>query len=89
MAAPAAPRVTDHALLRFLGRSGLDVEAVREAIATSLTRAHGAAVALGNGDHLIIVDGLRFVVRQGVVTTVLHRGGKADHAHSLEPRQSR
>lgn len=86
---PLSPRVTDHALLRFLARSGLDVEGVRGSIAESLARAHGAAIALGGADHLIVIDGLRFVVRNGAVTTVLPNTNKHDHARSLEPRAPR
>lgn len=65
------PRLTDHALIRLLERSGLDVEAVRSAVEQALARAHATAEALGGPDHLITIEGLTFVVRGGDVVTVL------------------
>lgn len=78
-----APRVSDHALLRLLERSGLPVEEVRTAIEASLARAHAAAVTIGGMDHLIAVDGLVFVVRGGVVTTVTRARSPGDLARLL------
>jgi hypothetical protein len=80
MNAPRTPRrhalrVSDHAVLRFLGRSsGLDVEALRRAMAASLARATAAAELIGGGEYLIVADGLTYVVRDRVVVTVLDRG---------------
>lgn len=65
------PRVTDHALVRFLQRSGLDVERVRADLASSLARAQAAAESLGIDDHLVVADGLCFLVREGAVVTCL------------------
>lgn len=63
--------ISDHALVRFLERSGaLDVEAVRGALATSLERAHRAAQRVGIDDYEIVADGLRYVVREGILATV-------------------
>ena len=63
--------VSDHALVRFLERSGaLDVEAVRRALAASLQRACRAAERAGIDDYEILADGLRYVVREGTLTTV-------------------
>lgn len=84
--APVAPRITDHALIRFLDRSGVNVEAVRRAMADALAGAHGAALAIGGGDHLIVVDGMTFVVRAGSVATVLVDNGLHDRAHMLDTR---
>lgn len=65
-------QVSDHALLRFLQRGGgMDVEAVRETLAAALARAHAAATEAGGGRYLVVVDGLAFVVRDGVLVTVL------------------
>lgn len=75
MITPVAPGISDHALVRFLQRSGLDVERVRGELSRSLAKAHGAAVALGGADHLIVADGLTYVVRKGVVATVLPDAG--------------
>lgn len=64
--------VSDHALLRFLERgAALDVEALRLRLAESLERAHRAALSIGAGDYLIRSNGLLFVVREEVVTTVI------------------
>ncbi|WP_100965336.1 hypothetical protein [Bosea sp. FBZP-16] len=63
--------VSDHALVRFLERSGaLDVEAVRQALASSLARASRAAQRVGIDDYEIVADGLRYVVREGILVTV-------------------
>ena len=67
------PRISDHALLRFLARGGgLDVDGVRSAMADALVRAADAAGQLGASQYAIITDGLVFVVRDGVVVTVMH-----------------
>lgn len=64
--------VTDHALLRFLERSGcMDVEGLRETLAGSLDRAHEAARRVTAADYVIRADGLLYVVRINKVTTVL------------------
>jgi hypothetical protein len=66
------PRVSDHALVRFLERGGgLQVEAVRAALAASLARAALAAELIGSTRYVIIADGLRYVVENGVLVTVL------------------
>lgn len=66
-------RVSDRALVRFLQRAGaLDVEAVRQALATSLERSRRAADRLGESAMDIHVDGLVYVVRDGVVVTIRH-----------------
>lgn len=80
----SGPRLTDHALLRLLKRSGFPVEEVRVQVEASLARAHLAAEALGGPDHLIVVDGLCFVVRGGDVVTVLPAGNPGQLAHVLE-----
>lgn len=77
----ASLRISDHALVRWLGRSGaLDVEAVRAALAGSLERAVTAAAALGVAEFNVLAGGLVYVVRDGVVITVLPDAG---------PRQGR
>ena len=76
------PQVSDHALVRFLQRAGLDVEAVRANLAASLASAHGAAHAVGGGDHLILADDLMYVVRTGIVVTVLPAGNVHQQAQA-------
>ena len=64
--------VTDHAILRFLERAhGLPVEAMRADLAQRLQRAATAAEKIGPPQYHIALDGLRFVVREGKVTTIL------------------
>jgi hypothetical protein len=64
--------VSDHALLRFLERAGgLDIEELRARLTNSLVRAHVAARSLGNSDYLIRSDGMLYVVRGEIVTTVV------------------
>lgn len=77
------PRLSDHALIRLLERSGIPVEAIRAATQAGLARAHSAAEALGGPDHLIVADGLVFVVRGGDVTTVLPAGSPRELARYL------
>jgi hypothetical protein len=65
-------RVSDHALVRFLERSGAaEVEPLKLAIAASLDRARRAAAELGRDSFVVIADGLRYVVQDGVLVTVL------------------
>lgn len=75
--------MTDHALLRLLERSGFPIAELRAKVEASLTRAHVAAEALGGADHLILVDGLAFVVRGGDVVTVLAARTPAELARAL------
>jgi hypothetical protein len=82
------PRVTDHALVRWLARSGaMDVEPLRAMLAASLERAAAAAGRLDAGDYLILADGLTFVVKDGVVVTVLEDDGR--HAQGRAMRRDR
>jgi hypothetical protein len=64
----ALPSVTDHAVLRFLERArGIDVEAARReiaALATNGVQLHANAV---------IAEGVKLVLRENVVVTVLER----------------
>ncbi|MFZ5739625.1 MAG: hypothetical protein ACOY6K_22385 [Pseudomonadota bacterium] len=64
-------RVSDHALLRFLEKAGgLDVETLRRAMSASIERATAMADKLGADEYAIVVDGFRYIVRCGTVTTV-------------------
>lgn len=67
-----APRVSDHALLRFIERAGgLDIEALRAELARSLARATTSAALIGTQDFTVRADGLTYVVRNGIVVTIL------------------
>lgn len=64
--------VSDHAVLRYMERAmGLDVDAVRAEIAAKvrLAEEHPGCTA-------ILAEGLRFRIENGVVVTVLLRGGR-------------
>jgi hypothetical protein len=61
------PRVSDHALLRYVERvMGIDVEAIRSDILTD-----GVKAALRTGATGITVNGVKMVAKDGVVVTVL------------------
>ena len=65
-------RVSDHALVRFLDNAGgLDVEALRTRLETSLARAAATADQIGARDYVIHADGLSYHVRDGTVVTVM------------------
>ena len=79
-----SPHVSDRALLRFLERAGgLAVEQLRATLQSSLERAGTAAAELDASEYLIVVDDLTFVVREGVVTTILPEGCPASRARAL------
>lgn len=65
--------VSDHALVRFLELSGMDVESVRMSLQVGLAHAAAVARGMGNSDFVIKMDGNQFVVRGDVVTTALPR----------------
>ncbi len=67
-------RVSDHALLRFLERvGGMDIEAVRSSLAASLERSQVAADSVGLTEHVILADGMMYLVRDAMVVTILHK----------------
>lgn len=79
--------VTDHALVRWLERSGaMDVAAMRSWLEASLERAAEAANRITTGQYLILADGMVFVCRDGVVVTVLEEDGRHSHARRLADR---
>jgi len=70
-------RVTDHALVRWLERTGaMDLEPLREQIQASLERAASAAEQLEASRYLILADGLVYVVQDDTVVTVLDDDGR-------------
>lgn len=65
-------RVSDHALLRFIERAGgLDIEVLRAELARSLARATTSAALIGTRDFTVRADGLTYVIRNGIVVTIL------------------
>ena len=62
------PSVPDHAVLRYLQRAkGVDIEAVRRHIADLVKRGVEKQV------DAVVVEGVKFVLRDNVVVTVLDR----------------
>ena len=59
----------------------------RRAVDARLQRAHAAAERLGGGEYLIRVEGLRFVVRNATVVTVLFDEGPVSGAATLSRRR--
>lgn len=65
-------RVSDHALLRYFARvAGFDVEALRAGLAAQLERGQAAADSIGGGHYVIRTAEAGFVVKNGVVVTIL------------------
>lgn len=65
-------RVCDHALLRFIERvGGLDVETMRSSLEASLKRSVTAASKIGCREVVVVADGNKYVIVDGVVVTVL------------------
>jgi hypothetical protein len=72
-------RVSDHALVRFLERAGgFDLAPLRTAIQASLNRAVAVADEIGSSSYTVRADGLRYVIRDGVVVTINHDGGEPE-----------
>ncbi|MDE2595975.1 MAG: hypothetical protein KGL44_03760 [Sphingomonadales bacterium] len=77
--------ITDHALVRWLERTGaLDIAALKDSLASSLGHAAAAAEMLQSGHYLILADGLVYVVREGLLVTVLPESGRGSHARALD-----
>jgi hypothetical protein len=65
-------RVCDHALLRFIERiGGLDTEMLRANLEASLQRSVTAAAKIGCKELVVVADGNKYVIVNGVVVTVL------------------
>lgn len=66
--------ISDHALIRFMERiAGFDVESLRLALARGLDRAHKAAAAIGEQDYTIKIDGVIYIVKEGVLVTIIDK----------------
>lgn len=65
-------RVTDRAVVTFLERSGaLDIALVRAMMASAIERSREACQRAGRSDYVVVADGLRYVVKNGELVTVL------------------
>ncbi|MES2987656.1 MAG: hypothetical protein V4808_07105 [Pseudomonadota bacterium] len=88
------PRVTlsvsDHALLRFLSDvAGVDVEAARADLAASFARPQAIAQDFGARRYLIKSDGMIYVVRDGVLSTIVPDNGPRSRFDTLTQRHGR
>lgn len=80
--------VSNHALFRWLERTGVvDVEALRAALSSALDRAVAASAAMGAEEFLILSNGLAYVVKNGVVVTVLEQDGRYKHVRPMVERE--
>lgn len=83
----AKVHVTDHALVRWLERTGaFEIEALRKALRASLERSVSAADAVGSGRYVVVADGLNYVIEGGVLITVTPDTGVAGRARKLRRR---
>lgn len=79
-------RVSDHALLRFVERAGgLDIGALRDSLEGSLNRASTQAAKIGTANFHIIADGLKYIVVNNVVVTIV----SADKPATIGPKRPR
>lgn len=79
--------VSNHALFRWLERTGVvDIEALRSALSSALDRAVAASAAMGAEEFLILSNGLAYVVKNGVVVTVLEQDGRYKHVRPFHDR---
>lgn len=68
MKRPPLPSVTDHAVLRFIERAhGVDIDGIRRHIARQVAR------GVERGGVAVIVEGVKFVLVEHRVVTVLDR----------------
>jgi hypothetical protein len=68
----ASLAVSDRALLRVLQHAGgVDIEALRNAVARSIDTVAMVANGIGASEFVIVADGYSYVVKNGVVVTVL------------------
>lgn len=80
--------VSDHALYRWMQRTGLlDMEPLKNALAHSLERAAAAANQLESAHYLILADGLIYVVRNQVLVTVLPDQDQHAHVRAMRHEQ--
>ncbi len=64
--------VSDHALVRFLERTGLaSFDGLRADLAQSLARAREKASDLDRDSFVVVADGFKYIVERGVLVTVL------------------
>ncbi len=82
------PRITDHAVLRYLERGwGVDVAALKRRVAAQVPCAEVSVEALG--DCAVIRDGLRFHLRRtkdGTVTIVTITSAQEGHISNRADR---
>lgn len=79
--------ITDHALVRWLERTGaVEIEPLRIALAQSLNRAIAAAETIGAEQFLILADGMVYVIRDHALVTVIPEDNRHLRARLLSQR---
>jgi hypothetical protein len=74
----AGPRITDHALLRYLERvMGFDIEGLRLSLMTPAVE-----LACRTGAKRVLHDGFEFIIEGGVVVTIVRRASRNDRGGS-------
>lgn len=77
--------ISDHALVRWLERTGAaNVRQLKRILAESLLRASEAADRVSAAHYVILADGLVYVVRDGVLTTVIEDDGRNARVRALK-----
>lgn len=67
------PRISDHAVLRFVERAlGIDVDAIRDRILTPTIRD-----AVSAGATAVTIEGIKFLIKDGVIVTTIDKPEKA------------
>ncbi|PZP57542.1 MAG: hypothetical protein DI604_34710 [Delftia acidovorans] len=65
-------QISSNALVNFVERTGLgSFDALRSDLAESLERARLSAAAIGSANFVIVADGLRYVVKNDVLVSVV------------------
>lgn len=78
-------KVSDHAAMRWLERGvGFDIEMLKRSVSDALDGAFQAGQKLGVANFLILSGGDVYVVRNGVLVTVVPNDGNRHHL--LDPR---
>ena len=78
-------RVSNHALFRWLERSGvIEVERLRALLSMALDKAYQAGAAMHQGEFLILAGGMVFVIREGTVITCVENDGQHNHGNLLK-----
>jgi hypothetical protein len=77
---PRTARVGPRAVSLASNAHIVDVEQIRTMLSSALDRAFQAGAAMGGREFIILAEGMVFVVRDDVVTTVIDEDSRHSHA---------